>query len=367
MYCRIIRLVQIPLFILIFTLECGRDHFSVSKLVHSAISCESCHIAEKIYQLSPQKLKQIISPVLSDMSKGERPLRLSEKHLLDSETCLQCHEEQHNQWKKSSHAKSLTSKSFLAAYSLEPQEWCLNCHAPLRAEKDIQISQQGVNCAVCHIRENKIYSSKESTDCVQPVYRDLAFNTSGLCANCHDFPFPLSLHPFKESNIRMQQTAFQFANSVWHADGLKCQSCHMRKSHSMNILSKTSFKFVKKNSDLISVKIKISQIGHNWPTGDLFRAIDISIFDIDQKKVGFYRIMRNFDHSKRAVIADTSLMPDQDGNIDTEVLIPISGEPYQCTIVHKYQAGSEFRLAQLLGENYIQKQLQKILYSGQCK
>ena len=52
------------------------------------------------------------------------------KQSLSAKECKGCHEETHKDWKEGMHGKAWTDSLFQNAFRIEPQEWCVNCHAP---------------------------------------------------------------------------------------------------------------------------------------------------------------------------------------------------------------------------------------------
>jgi len=129
---------------------------------------------------------------------------------LRADECGGCHVEIYNEWRQSMHAKAWTDPYFQADYVFDgSQQICLNCHIPLQNQQenlvlgfedkarfkpvlkpnpafDGQLQQEGVTCAVCHVRDGIIIGPYGDTDAPHPSRFDPAM-TSGMdiCRKCH--------------------------------------------------------------------------------------------------------------------------------------------------------------------------------------
>jgi hypothetical protein len=155
------------------------------------------------------------------------------KRSLSAKECKTCHEQSHHEWEEGMHSKAWTDPLFQNAFRIEPQEWCVNCHAPLLEQKkeflskedtDKSLLAEGINCAACHIRDGKILGSKNIKNEYHEVIQFDSLNTSEFCENCHQFNFPRfqkdKIHYSKEP---MQNTFTEWKNSKTTRT---CQDCH---------------------------------------------------------------------------------------------------------------------------------------------
>ncbi len=311
--------------------------------------------------------------------------------MLSAQACLPCHAGQHAQWAATGHARAWTKTSFRAAFALEPEGWCANCHAPLaeqnpfsvrdgRAEYDpsreTTLTREGVNCAVCHVRDGAVYGTKKNEGCAFPVRADPLFATAGACAGCHDFAFPAALHPeVRDSTEPMQATAAEFAASVHHARGESCQSCHFAKNkkptHDTNRTGSVRIDFDDEATGetggrIVEARIRIPAIGHRWPTGDLFRSVDLLVIDRGGRTIGGHRVAVVYDHGQQKLLNDSALRPDAAGGVDQTIEIPVRGEPYRCLATYFLQKGAETRLGSVFDEATLDREFRRALYAGTC-
>lgn len=197
-------------------------------------------------------------------------------------TCERCHPAITREWQASLHRGAYDDPVFLSAYSIEPTPFCFNCHAPeQRAARHL-----GVACTTCHMQGTEIVGSTGLGGDAHATRQDARLATVEACANCHQFEFPNLAGAF------MQSTVDEHAAS--DAKARTCQDCHMpevadpgggrpHKSHAF---------VVQANPDLIRSAVQVSAeragdrfvqvtisstsaIGHSFPTGDLFRRLEI--------------------------------------------------------------------------------------------
>ncbi|MCX4239277.1 multiheme c-type cytochrome [Paraliomyxa miuraensis] len=189
-------------------------------------------------------------------------------------TCGACHVQHYAEWLESGMGKSSELSYFLidlyqASLDIRgapPDDvaQCLHCHAPLAVmgpEPDLamarDISQEGVNCDVCHTaveahpndapgmirwdptgpKRGPLPGSEDATifsggdsgidlgtpPAVSPFHktaRSPLHESSDLCGACHMSLWPTNALP-------IDWTYAEWARSPWAAEGKTCQSCHM--------------------------------------------------------------------------------------------------------------------------------------------
>lgn len=132
---------------------------------------------------------------------------------LSAEECGECHEEIYQEWSGSMHAQAWTDPYYQVDYRFDgSQQICLNCHIPLENQQenrvvgfrdsekfdpilepnpnfDAELQQEGVTCAVCHVKDGKIVGPFETEDAPHPVSVDREM-TRGIkpCQKCHVVP-----------------------------------------------------------------------------------------------------------------------------------------------------------------------------------
>jgi len=145
--------------------------------------------------------------------KFERPVPVNIPEGLTSVSaieCKECHEEIYREWSESMHANAWLDPYYQVDYIADgSQQICLNCHIPLENQQenlvlgfkdkdkfkpilkpnpnfDPALRDEGVTCAVCHIKEGKIVGPFGSKNAPHPVIADPEM-TSGMkfCEKCH--------------------------------------------------------------------------------------------------------------------------------------------------------------------------------------
>jgi hypothetical protein len=216
------------------------------------------------------------------------------------ERCGDCHAEIAAEWKRSLHRAAWENDYFQHAYSVEPLAFCRGCHAPLAdpiAEPSAEARHAGVGCATCHVIPagvvgvRAIAAQKDGHE----VIGDARLSTAQACARCHDFAFPGSRRPEVD---RMQKTMHEHAQSVFAAK--PCQECHMpvvqsrqgppHRQHDFRVIGNRDFmaqavvvKESKIENDTLRLDLALGNIGHAFPTGDLFRRVEVRATPVDSQ------------------------------------------------------------------------------------
>jgi hypothetical protein len=239
--------------------------------------------------------------------------------------CATCHVEIAAEWAGSAHARSWTDAVFQAEYQLSAAPFCRGCHAPLIAtaawanvsqavragraptatspppDRELYaLAQRGVDCAVCHVREGRVLGPRGHGEADHASRRDSQLATSAFCGGCHQFNFPapaaggkLRYHP----ELAQQNTLVEWKQSR-HADR-SCQRCHMpvvqpaaagvkpHRSHAFRVFDDPALlaravkvtATARRRGASIAVTVTLSpgEIGHAFPTGDMFRRAVLTV------------------------------------------------------------------------------------------
>lgn len=114
--------------------------------------------------------------------------------------------------------------------------------------------------------------------------RDAAFAGSGACVGCHEFAFPSAREPTR-ANL-MQSTIAEHAESP--VSDRSCADCHMplgggRRGHGFaasrvpdEVRKAVHIAAERTGPTTVRVTLLPRDLGHAFPTGDLFRRIEIS-------------------------------------------------------------------------------------------
>jgi len=206
--------------------------------------------------------------------------------------CEACHVEIANEWRGSMHQRAYRDEVFQQAYSLEPFEFCRGCHAPeadSANEPSVAAADVGVSCLTCHVQSGHVVGTA-SLDRPHAVLGDARMATRAACAACHQFDFP------RVPGQPMQNTLSENERST--AAKTECQSCHMEavagsdgtkhRSHDFAVLSdptmlRSAAKITAamgKSGDL-EITLVADRIGHAFPTGDMFRRLEVRATAVD--------------------------------------------------------------------------------------
>ena len=219
--------------------------------------------------------------------------------LAANRSCEGCHAEIAREWRGSRHRESATNAAFLAAFRSEPDPFCWDCHAPeARGDQAAEsaASREGVACVTCHLDTHgevlgaKLGHTNRASHAVVPSEQ---LRGSRACASCHEFGFPSQARGQREM---MQTTVSEHASSAFAAES--CSACHMpragsdqHRSHALattrdpDALRRAVQISAERNGGALRVRIAPQGVGHAFPTGDLFRRLNIVIEVLDGARV----------------------------------------------------------------------------------
>jgi hypothetical protein len=178
---------------------------------------------------------------------------------------------------------SFADASFQKGYAKEPDAFCRSCHAPeSKPESTPDGFARGIACVTCHLPETAgpILSgegkgSGAAQTAPHPITRVTGFGTRA-CAKCHEFAFPRA-EVLGASGL-MQKTMTEHAASA--AKDRSCASCHMPEgSHAFvasrdeKLLARALETTVVRSGDDVTITLRAKDVGHAFPTGDLFRRL----------------------------------------------------------------------------------------------
>ncbi|MCE9499325.1 MAG: cytochrome c family protein [Leptospira sp.] len=254
-------------------------------------------------------------------SKGLKPITgISGQQ--SSKECQSCHKEIFKEWEGSRHKVAFANDLYRESHSREPLTWCVNCHAPvMRAGgspeniSDRMFRDEGISCIVCHQRGDLILTSRIPKNPKTHIYKEVPEMKSGeFCGHCHQFNFPKGTgnvphDKFQYSAQAMQNTLEEWKKSFFYGKE-NCQDCHMEPAgsgreyrthnfpggHDKNFLKKSfqvSGKMINRNS--LEIRIIGKNIGHAFPTGDLFRTLIVRL--LDKQKNEIEKIILRYDYT----------------------------------------------------------------------
>jgi hypothetical protein len=210
-------------------------------------------------------------------------------------TCISCHHEEAREWLGSYHQRANIDGAYRKAFAIEPSPFCRGCHAPESdpfKEPPEAVSKLGVGCVTCHVTEEGLVLAaapregepgRDATPAPHPLRRSPEFARSGGCAGCHEFRFPMP--GGKEDAFFMQTTVREHQRSPGAQKA--CADCHMpleagRRSHAFAqvrdpawLRANLAATAERTEDDTLRVTLVQPNPGHAFPTGDLFRRLEV--------------------------------------------------------------------------------------------
>ncbi|MDX1957995.1 MAG: ammonia-forming cytochrome c nitrite reductase subunit c552 [Leptospiraceae bacterium] len=298
-------------------------------------------------------------------SRGEKPVStLSSSKLLSSKSCKSCHNETHYDWEHSRHKVSWTNPIFQDGFSVEKIITCIDCHSPLKEQVSSILKnenttnplvQEGVNCATCHLRENSILSnnpllfSNPNHKIPHKLTYSRELGSSEFCAGCHEFQF----HKVQNGKLVLLEEKMQTTYSEWKEFISKtesqetCQSCHMpdRKhsfqgAHDQNRVKQSVGLKLSRTKDQVQFQIFSIGIGHNFPTGDLFRNITLEVKEEGSNHFNtIYVIGREFELYKNPKTNEVEKRKSLDSSLKPNEIVNIlftSSKNFEYRLIYHY-------------------------------
>jgi len=212
-------------------------------------------------------------------------------------TFVSCHPHEAEEWRASRHREAYSNAAFQEALRIEPTGFCRGCHAPESnpaSEPPPSVAELGVGCVTFHVAEEGVALAPASSGAEpsagaspapHPVRRSLAFARTAGCAACHEFRSPVAPRGGDDDGDFMQTTVREHQRSP--AAETACAACHMpvvagRRSHAFAETRDPAWlgdhlHVTAERAGPGRVRITLVQPspGHGFPTGDLFRRLEV--------------------------------------------------------------------------------------------
>ncbi len=222
-------------------------------------------------------------------------------------SCAQCHVDIAREWRTSLHRRSYSNGAFQRALATEPLPFCRGCHAPEappEQEPAAWAADMGVGCVTCH-GEAILATAARPGGAPHALARDGRFGTAAACASCHEFAFPGRAG---KPLLMMQETIREHAESA--AAGTPCAGCHMPRvsdaagqgrthashafaeSRSDDVLRNALEVTATRDASSVHLVLRARGVGHAFPTGDLFRRIEVRASAVDHRGVAIAEVAR---------------------------------------------------------------------------
>jgi hypothetical protein len=316
-----------------------------------------------------------IEPIAHWLPGPHEPAR-EHDHARDSrraaleQSCRDCHAEIANEWRGSQHASSWTDDAIVRAFANEPLAFCQGCHAPeVSATQPVPpwAAEIGIGCVTCHVEPDTelVWSAGPSldldaaSDAPHALARSPAFAGTAACAGCHEFAFPDS--GLREHPLAMQATISEHARSVL-ADR-SCSDCHMPTkadgrrdhrfpgAHDPDMLRRSLTIDVIRTADRVHVALSPAEVGHDVPTGDHLRQLEVTlaIIEVDghERVIARRWLGREFDSVRgahgltlREQLSDTRVGP-HGQQLEFQLPEDSRARPLRWRVVHQRVADAE--------------------------
>lgn len=213
----------------------------------------------------------------------------------ENAACVGCHAAAATEWRASLHARANVEPTYRRAFAIEPLPFCRGCHAPEAdpfEPESADVSALGVACVTCHVTDGGVLAAPRTDghdDARAPhaITRDARFASRAACASCHEFAFPTALaRPTRSAGDMMQTTAIEHAASP--AASTSCAECHMprdggrARSHAFvasrdaaTVKRAVAVRATRTGPSTARIELTPRAPGHAFPTGDLFRRVEV--------------------------------------------------------------------------------------------
>jgi len=206
--------------------------------------------------------------------------------------CGTCHSAIAREWAGSSHHRSASNEHYTAAVEREPLAFCRGCHAPsgdasYSTSRQTAAFESGIGCTTCH-EGMKVDHASSSAE---------RHSSAKTCASCHEFSFPTSPALMQKTNAEHAVSAFA---------STACESCHMppsaegksHRSHRFDVAPLVTQALVadvsRASPTRIAFRLAPGEIGHSFPTGDLFRRLSVRVEAADGRVLSEKFLARHF-------------------------------------------------------------------------
>lgn len=200
----------------------------------------------------------------------------------EASDCASCHAQVASEWRASLHRQSFSDPLFQAGYRVDHRAFCRECHAPRSEGADPRpgtaAHDEGITCTECHTPRGAHPSAQPASDFGERA-----------CGSCHQFHFPRQASRAAiDASAWMQRTVDEHRES---GATESCADCHMpraggRASHAFNVGASHIAGAIAIEGELVAhprstevvVRLSAVRAGHAVPTGDVLRALELSVW-----------------------------------------------------------------------------------------
>jgi hypothetical protein len=212
-----------------------------------------------------------------------------------SEQCKACHEDVYAEWRSSHHAIAYTNPEVRKLSDDFRNKECQACHLPRpiletglgrRPLPRYDRPNEGVGCITCHMDQHgRIVGRNTRLDAGCMPIRNEPWLTMENCKTCHN----------------QHGTTDQWEASEYPSRKIDCNTCHMPEitrghggigrghvypgAHDINMLRQAAEFRARKEGDKIIVEVENNGAGHNFPTEERHRAVDVIYRYVDEAQL----------------------------------------------------------------------------------
>ncbi|PIE22777.1 MAG: hypothetical protein CSA62_10725 [Planctomycetota bacterium] len=221
--------------------------------------------------------------------------------------CKQCHQEIYDEWMGSHHQIAYTNPEVRKLSNDFRNKECQACHLPRpiletglakRPLPRYDRPNEGVGCITCHMdAKQRIVGRRSRPDVGCSPIRNEKWLTTDSCKTCHN----------------QHKTTDQWAASTYPSLNIDCSSCHMPViqrghgvagrqhifpgAHDIDTLRTAAEFRARKQGKKVIVEVENKGAGHNFPTEERHRAVDVlyrfvAQSQLEQDAPGFTRLYR---------------------------------------------------------------------------
>lgn len=258
---------------------------------------------------APLRASRADAPAMPGPTRASISDELAARRVRLNQDCERCHPQIATEWRASLHRRAHSDPVYARAYAREPEAFCRGCHAPESDPEDDasqpRAADLGVGCVTCHVtargptevdatvevlaapRERAVDADARAR-AHHDLRREPLFASASTCAGCHEFPFPDNRRRVRPA--MMQRTMQEHRRSSARARA--CASCHMpvvdgadgpHRSH--RFAASRDPELIRSAASItarceprgVTLTITPAHVGHAFPTGDLFRRLELSL------------------------------------------------------------------------------------------
>jgi hypothetical protein len=336
--------------LIVIVVACAWMFYRVVEKGHQPMDATAQFLAQYWAQpLAPQ----------GDPPPGYSPLEAS----LAPEACGVCHAAQYADWRTSLHSHAIGPGILwqLREFSQDEANGCLRCHTPLAEQKALAALQhnwanipkgpipsyvsndlhlRGLVCAACHVRRHQRFGPPPKTQSAARMtglphngfIAEPAFQDSGFCAVCHQFP----AQGRSLAGKLVENTYEEWRASPAAAKGLACQNCHMpggrhlwRGIHDKEMVTngirrELDVKRIDSSHLFVQATITTPGVGHDFPTY-VVPKVTITLHLRNSggtREIARHVIGRTVSVDMDRELSDTRIPPGGESVVSTQISVP---------------------------------------------